>query len=144
MYGQIEYDEEGNPKCEICGEYFKRVLTHVRQKHFINEREYKTQFGFDLIKGIVSKESAQKSRERVYENYSKCITGNLLKGGQKSRFTKGTKGRTKDQVSAQTKKRLIDRLKEDKMVQAMKKSGERVGKSGLGNQVRWLKNKKHG
>lgn len=138
-YGIIEYNEEGLVKCEVCGLYFKRPLTHVRQKHFLEEREYKQQFGFDVKKGICSKESAELSRERVYENYDKCIKRNLEEKGAKSRFKKGSKGRTKDKVSAQTKKRLKDRLKENYMIEAMKKSGQKVGESGLGNKVRWDK-----
>ena len=71
-YGVIEYNEEGQPMCEICGKHFNRVAVHVKQKHQISEREYKLQFGFNLTKGICSKESAERSRERVFENYDKC------------------------------------------------------------------------
>lgn len=138
-FGIIEYDEEGNPKCEICGRYFKRVLTHVRQKHFIDEKEYKKEYGFDLYKGICSKESAERSRERVFENYDKCVEKNLVTKGAESRFKKGYKGRTKEKVSEQTKIMLKERLKKPYMVEAMKKSGHNVGKSGLGNKARWNK-----
>jgi len=137
MYGTIEYDSEGNPKCEVCGQCFKRVLTHVRQRHDLTEREYKIQFGFDLIKGICSKESSEKTRLKTLGNYHKCITKNLTLKGAKSRFKQGEKGRTKEMVSPQTKKRLKERLKEGYMVEAMKLSGQKVGKSGLGNLKRW-------
>ena len=136
-YGKIEYNEDGQPKCEICGEYFNRVIAHARQKHEINEKEYKKRFGFDLRKGICSKESAEKSRERVFDNYDKCVTGNLLKNGEKSRFLKGSEGRTQDKVSEQTKIRLKERLKGVGMISAMKLSGQKVGNSGLGNEKRW-------
>ena len=138
-YGIIEYDSEGNPKCEICGQHFKRVLTHARQKHNINEREYKLQFGFDLIKGICSKESSEKTRAKTLSNYDKCISKNLIVKGINTRKVKGDMGRTKDKVSAQTKKMLKDRLKKPYMIEAMKKSGTKVGKSGLGNLKRWGK-----
>lgn len=138
-YGVIEYDEDGLPKCEICNKHFKRVISHVRQKHSMNEREYKELFGFDVRKGICSKESSEKSRKRVYENYDKCITSNLIKSGAKSRFKIGSKGRTKDQVSAQTRTRLKERLKLPEMVEAMQKAGRELGKSGLGNLKRWKK-----
>lgn len=138
-YGIIEYDKEGNPICEICKKSFKRVLNHVRQKHDMNEREYKIEFGFDLKKGICSKESSELSRERALENYDTVIAENLLKGGEKSRFKDGDIGRTKDQVSEQTRIALRKRLKTPEMINAMKKSGEKVGKSGLGNKKRWKK-----
>src|SRR5690606_19752982 len=137
MYGKIEYDNEGNPKCEVCGVYFKRVLSHVRQKHNMNEREYKIKFGFDLIKGICNKESSEKTRIKTLLNYDKCIKKNLLIKGEKTRRIKGDAGRTKDMVSAQTKQMIKDKLKQPQMIEAMKKSGERVGKSGLGNKKRW-------
>jgi hypothetical protein len=139
MHGIIEYNEDGLVKCEICGQFFKRPLTHVRQKHFLEEREYKQQFGFDLKKGICSKESSAISREKIFANYDRCIKRNLAKG-EKHRFKKGDKGRTKDKVSAQTRNRLKDRLKDPYMIKAMQESGRKVGKSGLGNKKRWHKN----
>jgi hypothetical protein len=138
-YGIIEYNDDGEPKCEICGKFFKRVLAHVRQKHLVAEKEYKTTFGFDLYKGICSKDSSEKSREAVYRNYDKCVEKNLLFKGEKTRFVKGSDGRTKDKVSEQTKLMLKKRLKDPVMVEKMKESGKTVGKSGLGNKKRWGK-----
>jgi hypothetical protein len=139
-YAIIEYNTEGLPKCEICGKFFNRILSHVRQKHFINEKEYKKQFGYDLKKGICSKESSAKSREQVLINFDKCVGQNLISKGSNSRFVKGDKGRIKDQVSPQTNLRLKQRLIEDvDMIKAMKLNGEKVGKSGLGNEKRWNK-----
>ena len=136
-YGILEYNEEGKPKCEICGKFFNRVISHVRQKHFLNEKEYKKQFGFDLKKGICSKESSEKSRIKTLDNYEKCINQNLKIKGFKNRFKLGDKGRTKDKVSEQTRIRLKERLKDSKMIESMKLSGIRLGKSGLGNLKRW-------
>ena len=138
-YGIIEYDKNGKPICEICKKSFNRVLCHVSQKHNISEKEYKLEYGFDLLKGICSKESSKKSRESTLKNYDKCIKNNLLQNGDKTRFVKGTKGRTKDKVQEQTRIRLKERLKEDYMIDAMKKAGSKVGKSGLGNLKRWSK-----
>ncbi len=140
MKGIIEYNDEGLPKCEICGNYFKRVLSHVRQKHNLNEREYKLKYGFDLKKGICSFQSSLLSREKVLQNYDLCINKNLLSKGETTHFKKGHKGRTKDQVSLQTKLMLKERLKEPEMIKAMQESGRKVGKSGLGNLAK-LKNK---
>ena len=136
-YGILEYNEEGKPKCEICGKFFNRVLSHVRQKHFLNEIEYKKQFGFDLKKGICSKESSEKSRIKTLDNYEKCINQNLKIKGFKNRFKIGDKGRTKDKVSEQTRIRLKERLKDSKMIESMRLSGIKLGKSGLGNLKRW-------
>ena len=142
MYGIIEYDQDGNPICEICKKSFKRVLSHVRQIHEMNERDYKKEYGFDLKKGICSKESAEKSRLKALENYDTVIAQNLIKGGEKSRFVDGDKGRTKDQVSEQTRIMLRKRLKTPKMQAILKESGKKLGNSGLGNKARWNKVKK--
>lgn len=136
-YGKIEYDQRGKPKCEICGKHYSRVLSHTRQAHSINEREYKIEFGFDLGKGICSKDSSEKSRIKALENFDKVIAVNLIRKGINSRFKDGSKGRTKDKVSAQTKLMLKDRLKKPYMVEVMKLSGQKVGKSGSGNLKRW-------
>lgn len=138
-YGVIEYDEDGKPKCEICGKYYHRVMSHVRQKHEMNERDYKVNFGFDLLKGICSKESKEKSRKAVYENYEKVVQNNLVRKGAKTRFSDGHSGRTRDMVSAQTKKMLIEKLQTPKMKEAMRLSGKKLGLSGLGNKKRWEK-----
>lgn len=138
-YGIIEYDDEGKPICEICKKSFNRVISHVRQKHNITEKEYKNKFGFDSKKGICSKESSNISREKIFQNYDKCITKNLIINGEKSRYKKGDEGRTKEMVSEQTRMRLKKRLKDPNMITAMKKSGEMLGKSGMGNAVRWGK-----
>lgn len=138
-YGIIEYNSEGKPMCELCGEHFNRVISHVRQKHDMSEREYKLQFGFDLRKGICSRESASRSREKTLSNYDKCIAHNLLIKGEKSRYKNNGKGRTKDMVSEQTRIRLKERLDEPYMVAAMEASGRKLGLSGAGNKVRWNK-----
>lgn len=136
-YGIIEFDDMGNPVCEICGKSFKRVLTHVRQKHDMTERDYKIKFGFDLKKGICSKFSSELSRIAVEDNYDRVVVQNLNKKGKSTRFKKGDKGRTKDQVSEQTRIMLKKRLETAEMKEAMKKSGIKLGKSGLGNLKRW-------
>lgn len=138
-YGVIEYNEDGQPMCEICGKHFERVIVHARQKHQISEREYKLQFGFNLKKGICSKESSEKSRERVFENYEQCIGKNLELLGQKSRFKDGSEGRTKEKVSEQTRLMLVDRAKNNMTAETRKKLGRNLGLSGLGNKKRWKK-----
>jgi hypothetical protein len=139
MYGKIEYNDLGMPKCEICGKYYDRVVCHVRQKHGLNEKEYKKRFGFDSKKGICSYTSSQISREKVFENYDKLVTKNLLEGGEKSRYKNGSRGRTKEKVSEQTRQRLKKRLKEPEMQIVLKELGKKLGESGLGNKTRWGK-----
>lgn len=135
MYGQPEYNQQGLVKCEICGEHFARVAAHVRQKHEMNAREYKIEFGFDVSKGLCSEDSAEKSREAVL-NHPDLIE-RLVANGEQNRFKTEHEGRTV--ISEQTRTRLKARLKEDYMVKAMAESGRRLGLSGVGNKVRWSK-----
>ena len=137
MKGVVRYDDEGKPICELCDKSFKRILPHVRQKHFLNEREYKIKFSLDLNKGICSKESSEKTRIKTLENYDKVIKINLIKKGSTKRFTNGSKGRTKEMVSEQTRTALRKRLYTPQMQEVLKESGRKVGKSGLGNKARW-------
>ena len=112
--GIIRYDKEGKPICEICGKAFKRPLSHARQKHGISARDYKIRFGYDTVKGICSQESHDLARERVYKNASLCIDKNLLNKGKATRLQKGSPGRVREKVSAQTlialKTRLLNTL----------------------------------
>ena len=110
-YGIIEYDATGKPICEICGKSFHRVLSHVRLKHNMNHKEYKTKFGLDIKKGICSEESKNISRQYVLNNYDKCITANLIKNGKNTRFKKGSEGRKRNKVSEQTRLKLIEHMK---------------------------------
>jgi hypothetical protein len=138
-YGVIEYNEDGEPMCEICGKHFKRVIAHARQKHHLSEREYKLQFGLNVKKGICSKESSEKSRERVLANYEQCIGKNLQLLGEKTRFKFGSEGRTQDKVSEQTRLMLVDRAKNNMSQGKRKELGKTLGLSGLGNKKRWDK-----
>ena len=105
MYGKIEY-RNGKPICEICGKEFDRVLTHARQKHKISARKYKKKFGLENIKGICSKESSEKTRSKTLLHRKLVIDKNLLNNGVKTRFKKGSKGRTKDMMSTETRRKL--------------------------------------
>lgn len=136
-FGIIEYNAEGKPKCELCGKCFDRVLSHVRQKHAMTEREYKVMFGFDLIKGITSLESKLKSRQAVLNNYEKVVEANLLHNGSKTRFKKGSEGRKREVVSQQTKIMLGERARNSMTAETRKQKGKEIGLTGLGNAKRW-------
>lgn len=109
MYGKPEFDSEGKPVCEICGLAFARVCAHVRQAHGLSAREYKQEFGFDVKKGICSRESREIARQRFFEHPE--VMDNLLEAGKAHRFKSGHQGRTKDMVSEQTRRMLSERGK---------------------------------
>jgi len=136
MYGVVEYID-GNPVCEICGKSFKRLMTHVRQKHNMSAIEYKKKFGLNTSKGIISDVSRELSRKRVEEN--RHVLENIIEGGKKTRYSKGHEGRTKDKVSEQERLRLSEQARTNISTEKRKELGTNLGKSGLGNQKRWSK-----
>ena len=79
----------GQKKCLLCGKYYNKPLSHAWQVHQVNEREYKAMHGLDHKKGIVAEQTREILREHVKANYDLVVARNLLKGGKKSRFTKG-------------------------------------------------------
>lgn len=94
MQGEITYDAQGRPRCEICGQHFHRVLAHAWQVHKITARDYKLRFQLELSKGICSLRSSEKTRQKTLAQYDLVITRNLIKGGRHSRFKKGSPGRS--------------------------------------------------
>jgi hypothetical protein len=69
-------------------------------------REYCQIFGLNVGKGICSNEYAMKMREYAYQNYDVVISENLIKDGKRTRFRKGSEGRTREKMSEQTKRAL--------------------------------------
>ena len=111
LHGEVAYSPKGKPICHICCKAYDKVLAHVWQVHKLSAREYKKEFGLDVIKGIMSEESTELARQRNRENYDLVVEENLLKGGEETRFEENHRGRTKDQVSEQTRRRLIKQLR---------------------------------
>lgn len=110
--GKVHYDEKGNPRCHICGKSYKKVLSHVWQKHGMSAEEYKKKFGLDLNKGLICEETRKTLQQHIKNNYNKVVTENLINKGKNTRFEKGSKGRTADQVSLQTLNRLKGSFKD--------------------------------
>lgn len=136
MYGEVTYDKDGKPVCELCGNSYTRLMSHVWQKHNMLARQYKKRFGLNVSKSIISEESKRKSHDAVMKNYQSCVDSNLIRGGRATRYNKGHKGRTKDMVSAQDLKR-IKKLHTYQDKNKLKETCRKLGKSNLGNKKRW-------
>ena len=122
--------------------YKGRFINIMVLYHDINERDYKVTYGLDLKKGICSEESSEKTRIKTLENFDKVIKNNLINKGSESRFKKGDKGRTKEQVSEQTRNALVKHAKTNVSTEKRVELGKKLGKSGLGNKAKWNKNGK--
>ena len=108
-YGDVSYDPDGKPICHICGKAYDKLLAHVWQVHKLSAYDYKIEFGLDVGKGIMSKESTELARKRVYENFDASVVKPLIEGGKKTRFKVGESS-TK-YLSEQSKRRLIAQLR---------------------------------
>lgn len=107
--GVVYYDEDGKPICNICGKSFKKLISHVIQKHDMSGHEYKKLYGLDIHKSIMSLESQKLASLRAIENLEK-IKDNLVISGSSTRFKKGHNGRTREKVSPQTFRRLKNQM----------------------------------
>jgi hypothetical protein len=118
-YGEVGYDPNGWPICHICGRSYRKLISHVIQQHKISQEEYKMQFGLDLGKGIMCKESTELARKRNKEHYDKVVKENLLVKGEETRFG-NTPPPTSKYFSEQTKRRFL----ENRYIQPPKKKKE--------------------
>ena len=124
-YGRVQYTLEGLLVCHICGKSFRKLASHVVQKHKIEARDNKVTFGLNTTIGLVTDELREKLSENV-NNHPEVILRNLIKKGKKTRYAKGAEGRTRAKVSPQLKMQLKDRLKTAKMVISMRANGKRL------------------
>lgn len=104
--GEVALDSRGYPICHICGRAYRKLATHIAQKHKMSAQDYKKEFGLNKRKGITSEQYKKKMRNHIIGNYKKVVAINLTQKGIKNRFKPGHAGRTRDLVSLQELKRL--------------------------------------
>ena len=109
--GEIKYDSEGRPICHICGRAFNKLMAHVSQLHKMDATVYKEKFELERGRGILSEKTRKLLHDNVMENYDVVVTENLKVKGESTRFKNGSPGRTKDKVSLQTRKKLVEHAK---------------------------------
>ena len=104
--GEVKYSPEGLVICHICGKAYKKLLSHVWQKHGIDEKEYKRTFGLNTSQGLICESTRKKLQDAVKKHYDTVVTNNIVKNGEKTRFYKGSEGRVKSKISVQELNRL--------------------------------------
>lgn len=109
--GEVGYAPDGKVICHICGKAFNKVLNHAQQYHGISSVDYKKEFGLDVGKGLISHSTRKKLQIAVEKHYDVVVKQNLVKNGEKTRFLKGSGGRTREKVSLQTFKVMSERFK---------------------------------
>lgn len=106
-YGRIAKSPDGRLICHICGQPFVKLGSHVVQKHGMTSRQYKQMFGLEVGRGLITNEHKEHLRGCVMRNYDKVVAENLIECGDSTRFTPGHPGRTREMVSEQTRRKLI-------------------------------------
>lgn len=104
--GEVKYSPEGLVVCHVCGKAYKKLMNHTWQIHGLTEKEYKLEFGLNANQGLICEETKQKMQTAVKKHYDKVVLNNLIKKGEKTRFFKGSKGRSRSKIRTQELNRL--------------------------------------
>lgn len=104
--GEIHIDGDGDLICHVCGKAYGKLGSHIALSHKITAQQYKKRFGIPSGFGLCRDELKDVLRDHVAENYEQCVTKNLVKHGENTRFKKGSGGRTKEMVSLFTRRQL--------------------------------------
>jgi len=130
-YGIIEYNDDGQLKCELCGKFFNRLSNHLRYTHRMTSSDYKATFGLNKGQSLWCKVDSLKQREIALSMYDKCIKQNLIENPGRKPFKKGHIGRPKYMLREQALIALrIQITSVDK--ERIRELCRELGKSGLG------------
>jgi hypothetical protein len=91
-------------KCLICGNYYRKVGSHIAQIHGMTCREYREHFDLEVKKGLLKEIEREPLREHVFSNG----TVNNLKAGKRFWFIKGDKKAGRYKRSPITLKRVSE------------------------------------
>jgi hypothetical protein len=106
--GEITYAPNGNCICPFCGKAFRKLGRHFNYAHGMTSDEAHKEAGWDRNAKATNEDYRKLMRDKLQE---KCVTVNLIKKGKKTRFKKGSQGRTKDKMSLMSLKKIQRRNK---------------------------------
>ena len=89
----VQFNDDGDIRCEICGGYFPRVCNHVRKAHGVSAADYKRHLGLPLSKGLCSETSRIKTSEHSKRVYASGAVNNFIENSKQTRYPKGVSGR---------------------------------------------------
>lgn len=104
-FGKIDYDHNGKVICDLCGRSFHKMSRHLKSIHKTTAQKYRRTFGLDRCAALMSKQSQINAKERVKRDWD-VVVGALDRSRDETMFKEGNKGRTKDRVREQTRKRM--------------------------------------
>lgn len=84
-----EYNEQGKVRCNICGQYFDRVMNHARLAHGISNKQYRKKFGYSNSTNLTSIQSSMKSGEKIKIHYHNGDYDKFIERSKSTRFVPG-------------------------------------------------------
>ena len=96
--GKIEKDYRGYVVCHICGKAYKRLGSHIKEKHNMTIADYKKQFG--LCANVRTTEDSYHDTMRNYALVNN-MDKQLIDKGLQTRFKKGDDSRKGKEVRLQ-------------------------------------------
>jgi uncharacterized C2H2 Zn-finger protein len=100
-YQEIIRDDKSLFQCPWCGEWFRGLAYHTRQKHGVTAKQLRQKFGLKADYQLITPDLKERHRIIALENSESHIKRNLIEKGTKTRYPKGCKGHTRDTWSAQ-------------------------------------------
>lgn len=109
-YGTIAYNsEKTHTQCHVCGWFYTNVGLHVRRRHGVDPRQYRTKFGLNLGTSLLAPEGRAKytaafagrsdsEKREILTKLTGSRAGSRNKTWQKSLYRKNLEGRCPDQL----------------------------------------------
>lgn len=90
-YNRAKYGkyEPGKIQCPLCDSWYKKLCSHVVQRHNMTSRDFKIKFGYPTTKGVVSADTRSLASRRNKENSDEVVKINLIEKGKPTRLKKG-------------------------------------------------------
>lgn len=87
--GTIVTDERDYVICHLCGQSYKKLGSHIANKHNMLVEDYKEQFNIPQKASLASKEHILKMRNYNNMYRDTVVYDNLINKGHNTRFTAG-------------------------------------------------------
>ena len=95
-YKDIIRDDKSLFCCPFCGEWFRALAYHTRQKHGIKAKELRQMMGLKSNYQLITPDLKSRHKEIVKDNFDTHVKNNLINKGNKTRYLKGHEGHLKE------------------------------------------------
>jgi len=107
-YKPVQKDDNWLIICELCGEPFNKLGSHIYWWHKMLTSQYRQMFGLNANTRLMSDESIEIARYNNEINKDIVIKENLIKKWINTRYKKGHEWRTLEKIAPQEYQRLLN------------------------------------